>query len=145
MKVRPQFVVREGLFDQPLAIIERAFDLQRTDVASQRGELPLLKRAHLAPGVEHDGLDAGHVEECVRHGAAGVAGCGHQDGDPPRVDRPHVVEKLGHEARSYILERQGRPVEELQHMDVGLQLHEWYRKVQCRFHQDVQFGRGDGF
>ena len=45
--------IDEGLFDKGLTVVESAVYLYRRDIPSERGELALLYRADLTPGVEH--------------------------------------------------------------------------------------------
>ena len=52
-----------------------------------------------------------------------------------------MTEKACHEASAHILERQRRPVEELQHMNVGPDLEERHGKTEGRVHQGLQIGR----
>lgn len=65
-------VHKRGL-DQPLTIVERAVDLERRNVTTQRRELLLLNLADLPFRVEYDYVDTLHVQKPVGYGAARIA------------------------------------------------------------------------
>ena len=111
--------IRKGALDQPLAVVERAFDLQRRDVASQRRELLLLNVAYAPFGVEYHYVDALDAEKPVGHGAARVARRGdeHRDGVFVVAAFDEVGEDACHEARAYVLEGHRRAVEEFERPD----------------------------
>ena len=136
-----QVAIQEGGLDQGLAVVEAAIDLQGGDVLSQGGELALLDGTDAPLGVEDEDMRAGNAQEAVRDGAAGVAGRGDEDIDIPLLRE--MPEETGHETGAYVLEGEGRPMEEFQGVDPFLDHHG--RAVEGkRFCDDaVQLGAGN--
>ena len=137
-----QVVIQERGLDQGLAVVEAAIDLQGCDVLPQGGELALLDRTDAALGIEDEDVRAGNAQEAVRDGAAGVAGRGDEDIDLALILR-EMPQETGHEARTDVLESEGRPMEEFQ--GVNPLLHRNRRAVEGkRFRDDpVQLGAGN--
>ena len=65
--------------------------------------------------------DAVDAQETVGHGAAGVAGGGHEHMDLI-VPGEEILQQTRHETRAYVLESQGRSMEEFQGVDTRLDL-----------------------
>jgi hypothetical protein len=65
--------------------------------------------------------DAIDTEETVGHGAAGIAGGGHEHMDLI-VPGEEILQQTRHETRAYVLESQGRSMEEFQRVDARLDL-----------------------
>ena len=62
----------EGSLHESLAVVEGPFDLQRSHVSAERGELSLLEGAHLVLWEENEGTYGGDVQKRVCYSASGV-------------------------------------------------------------------------
>ena len=112
-------VHKRGL-DQPLTIVERAVDLERRNVTTQRRELLLLNLADLPFRVEYDYVDTLHVQKPVGYGAARIARRGDQYRDAVSPAPEEIGKHAGHETAADILERQRRSVKKFQRPDAVL-------------------------
>ena len=65
--------------------------------------------------------DTVDTQETIGHGTAGVAGGGHEHMDLIVTDE-EILQQTRHETRAYVLECQGRSMEEFQGVDTGLYL-----------------------
>ena len=83
------------------------------DIAPEGRHLTLLQAADLPLGIEHHDIDARHVVEPVRHGAARVARGGRED-HQPFVGGSQQPDRAAHEPGAEILEGAGWAVEQLQ-------------------------------
>jgi len=128
----PEMFISESRFHQPLAVVESSVDFQGGDVPAQGRKLFFLDVAHLSGGIENDHVDALHPQEPVGHGAARVAGSGHQHGHRLVGSPQEVAEHPGHETGTYILEGQGGTMKQLQRPDVLR-------------HPDYRAVKGEGF
>ena len=88
------------------------------------GHLPALHLAGAALGVEHDDVDAPPVATRLDRRRAGVARRRADDGHPLAALGQHVVEQPPEQLHRHVLERQRRPVEQLQRPQVRVQLHQ---------------------
>ena len=111
-----QFPIGKGLLHQPLAIVKRARHFQGGNIFAERGELLLLRLADTLRRIENHHANPRHTEETVRHRAAGISRCRHEHSKRPRFAANEIPHQPGHEARTEILERQRRPVKQLQDM-----------------------------
>ena len=130
-----QIGIEERRLDHGLTIVERAFHFEGRDVRASRGELLLLDLADSALGIQDDHIDVGHVEETLGDGAARVATCRHQNGQARVADAPQHPRQ---ESRPNVLERMGRPMEELQGVHPLFNLMEVQREIQDLFQHTVQ-------
>jgi hypothetical protein len=106
--------IAEGLFRQPLTIIECAGDPQRRHIVPPAGQLLLLSWAHQARRVQnHHARPRAPVEGC-RHCAAGVPGRRHQYGQRARRTRFQPLQTLGQETRAKVFEGGGRTVKQFE-------------------------------
>ncbi len=85
------------------------------DVAAPAGQLLRLALGDEPLRIQHDHIDPGLVVERGRDRAAGVAGGCDQDRELPGLVATDALHGGGQEARAEILERAGRPVEQLEH------------------------------
>ena len=114
--------VRERGFDQRLAVVEGAIDLERADVVAPAGELVLLarRRPGLSGTARRRECRGAPMKRC-RNGAAGVARGGDEDRERARI--AGACERALHErrqkARADVLESGGRPVKQLEHGQLG--------------------------
>ena len=117
-------VVEHGLHEV-LAVVERALHRDGLDVLRvDRRHLPSLHLADPALGVEDDDVDVGPPGHGVDRRAARVTAGRTDDGDPLGPLREDVVEQPADDLQRDVLERQRRPVEQLQQPLVGTELHE---------------------
>ena len=124
-----QHRVGKGLLHQPLAIVERARHFQCGDIFAERSELFFLRLADALRRIENHHANARHAQETMRHGATGVSRCCHQHGKRPRFAAHKITHQPGHEARAEILERQRRPVKQLQNVQSRRERNELHGKV----------------
>ena len=89
--------------------------------------------------VEHEHARAGHAVKGLGHGAAGVAGGGHQDGQRRPVGE--VVQQPRLHAGTDVFEGQGRAMKELQRPDAVGHLDQGHREIQRLAHQRLELGR----
>ena len=75
------------------------------DIASERGHLTLLQAADLPFGIEQHHLDARHVVETVRHGAARIARRRRQD-HQLFIRAAQQADHAAHESGAEVLERE---------------------------------------
>ncbi len=122
-------MVGEGGFREPLAVVEAPVDGDRRDVAAEAGELALLDGAHPPFGVEHHDPSPLDAEKSARHRAAGVTRGGDEHGHrPPRLAQSS--HQARHGPRRDVLERESRPVVELEHPHSVLERDQRDRKVE---------------
>ena len=124
--------VAERFARQAMTVVEAAGNGVRADVPVLRVEhrqLRFLRRADASFRIEHDDACVRHAVKRVRDGAAGVAGGRRQDRQRliAGVERRHQPR---HRARADVLERQRRPVEQLERVDARLDFDERDRKIQ---------------
>ncbi len=124
-----QLDVGEGLFDQALAIVERAGDFERGDIFAERGKLFFLRVADAFRRIENDDANSRDAQESMCDGAARVAGGCHQNGERARFAADEIAHHAGHEAGAEILEGQRRPVEQLENMKAWRERNHLYRKI----------------
>ena len=110
--VAAQVVVGKRPLDQRLAVVERPLHGQRRDVVAERRHLRFLHVADLPFRIEHDDARVGHAVKGLRHRAARVAGRRDQNRQGCAVGE--VVQQPRLHAGADVLERQGRPVKQLQ-------------------------------
>ena len=117
-------VVEHGLHEV-LAVVERPLHRDGLDVLrGNRRHLPSLHLADPALGVEDDDVDVGPPGHGVDRRAARVTAGRPDDGDPLGPLREDMVEQPADDLQRHVLERQRRPVEQLQQPIVGTELHE---------------------
>ena len=123
---------RRTLARQAMTVVEGAGHGVGADVPVLRVEhrqLRFLRRADASVRIEHDDARVRDAVERVRDGAAGVAGGGgeHRQRLIAGVERGHQPR---HHARADVLERERRPVEQLERADARLDFDERDREVQ---------------
>jgi hypothetical protein len=126
--VAPELVVGERLFHQPLAVVEGAADRDGLHVVAHRGHLRLLDVADLARRIQDQHARVRHPVERLRHRTARIARGRDEDGQRRPVGE--VVQQTRLRARSDVLERQRRPMEELEGPNSIGHLHERHREVE---------------
>ena len=139
--------VGKRLFRQPVTVVEAPVHGVRPDIPILRVEhrqLGFLRRADTTIRVEHDNPCMGDAVKRVRDRTPRVARRGgqHRQRLIAGVERRHEPR---HRPRANILERQRRPVKELERVDAGRHFHERYREIQSldddRFERrGVEFG-----
>lgn len=114
-----------------LAVVKVAGHGQVVDVGVQhRRHLEFLDGAHAALGVEHEDRDVLFPAKAVDGGRACVTACRAHHGEvvpvAPRLPlvpaHQEVLEQVAEELQRHVLEGKGRPVEELQEVDVVLEV-----------------------
>ena len=75
-------------------------------------------------GIQHDEIDLRAAAEGLDGGAAGVAGGGDHDGGAFAALKQHVVHQPGDQLHRQILEGERRTVEQLEHEQIGAELHQ---------------------
>jgi hypothetical protein len=125
-----EFLIQEGLFDEALAVVERAVDLDGRDVPAERRKLFFLNLADLAFGIEDADLDAGDAEKTVGNGATRVARRGYEDVYVALrcllalLLADEVAQEAGHEAGTDVLKGGRGAVEELEAIDAVVDGHQ---------------------
>ena len=119
--------VEERRFDHGLAIVKRAFHLERPDVGPGGGELLLLNLANSALRVQDDDVDVGHIQEALSHRTPGVSTGGNKNGQSLVA---HPFEDARQVPRPNIFEGVGGAVKEFQRVDVVLDFMEVQREVE---------------
>jgi hypothetical protein len=117
-------IVEHGLH-QRLAVVEGAVDGDGVHVRLRR-------RRHHAPlhvgdaplREQHDGIDALRAAERLDGRAAGVSGRRRHDGDACAAGGEDAVHQARQQLHGHVLEGQGRPVEQLEHPQAAIDLHE---------------------
>ena len=130
-------------FGEQLTHVEAAGNGIRSDVAVlgiEHRQLRFLGRADASFRVQHEDTRVRHAVKGMRDRAAGVAGRCRQDRQRlvARVERRHEPR---HRARTDILERQGRSVEQLERKDPRLDLNQRDRKIQRLDDSGFECGR----
>lgn len=134
--LRLQRGIAQGLLDHRLAVVERAGHAQGLDVVAEAAQLMRLARRHPAIRIQHHHTQARLAMECRGHGSAGIAGGGDQNGERAVFGATQAGQAGGKKARTEILERGGRPMEQLQRVIAGRsQRHQWCLEVE-RFGAD---------
>ncbi len=118
-RLRLQLDIAQSLLHQRLAVVERASHAQRLDVVAEAAELMRLARRHAPVRIQHHHAQAGLAMEGRRHRRTGIAGGGDQDGQRRGGIAAQPRQASGEEARAEILERGGRPMEQLQRVVAG--------------------------
>ena len=131
-----QFPIVERLLHQRLASIEVAVDRYGVNVAAQSTEQLLLQRTDFALRIEDHHPDVFQAVEGVRHGGAGVAGGGGQNGH--RLIAGHFRQHLRHKAAAEVFERQRRAVEQLQAGDIFGHFRHRRRELKSGLHAFLQ-------
>ncbi|MCW0460882.1 hypothetical protein NB717_001950 [Xanthomonas sacchari] len=118
-RLRLQVGVVQCLLDQRLAIVERAGHAQRLDVVAKAPELMRLPWRHAPVRIQHHHAQPGLAMERGRDRGTGIAGGGDEDGQRRFRTPPQPGQTGGQEARAEVLERGGRPMEQLQRVVAG--------------------------
>ena len=115
MKPGGESAVGEHRLDQRLGVVEAAIDRDIVDVAvAHRGHLAPLDRGNAARRVEHEHVDLGPPGERVDRRRAGVARGRADHGQMRVAGAEEALEQQPEQLQRDILERQGRPVEQLE-------------------------------
>ena len=111
-------------FDDRLAVVEgrRRPPGSATLSSRRRGHEPALHLGDPAVGKQHHQPHVGAAAQGLHRRAAGVARGGADDGQRARPGRQRVLVEPRQELHGHVLERQGRPVEQLQQPEAGRQL-----------------------
>ena len=126
-----ELLIHERRLYQRLAVVEHAVYLEGCDVLAEGSELALLNLAHLALRIEHVDMDSVNAEETVGNSRTGIARCSYEHIYLFLAFLTYeVLQETGHEARTHILEGEGRTMEQLERVDVWLYLN--YRAVECQ-------------
>ncbi len=126
-----EITVKEGLFDERLAIVERAIDFEGGDVSAESGELFFLESGDFALGVEDDDACSRDVVEGRGDGTAGIAGGGDEDGEHAVVIFGEMGHEACHEASAEVFEGEGGAVEELEDVILGREGDEGCVELEC--------------
>ena len=115
----------EHRLHQRLRVVEMALHGDVVDVGrADRGHLPPLHLRHAAGGVEHEHFDAVAPRQRVDRSRAGVAaGCA-DHGHVPGASRKKPLEQQAEQLHGHILERERRPVEQLEEPLIVVELHQ---------------------
>ena len=117
--------IAEQLLHDALAVVERSFDRERMDVAlADRRHLAALDVGHAAVRIENVDVGLRLAAEGLDGRRAGVAGGRPENGRPRFPTAERAIHRAPEPLHGEILERQRRPVEELQREEIGLDLHE---------------------
>ena len=108
--------IDQSLLGEPLAVVKRSGDFERSNVLPERGELFFLRRADASGGIKDDDANAGNAEKRLRHRASCVSRSGHDHGEFLARFGHEISHQPGHEARPEILEGQRRAREKLENM-----------------------------
>ena len=145
-----QLCVAERLAREPVTVVEAARHGVRAHVrplAVEHRQLRFLRRADAAVRIEDHDARVRHAVKGVRHRAAGVAGRRdqHREGVVREMKGRHHAR---HHTRADVLERQRRPMKQLEREDAGLDLDEGDLEVERfddnRFeHGGVEFAAGE--
>ena len=132
LHVLVEFLVHESRLDKRLAVVEHAIHFEGCDVLSEGGELAFLNLAYLPLRIEHIDVNAVNTEESIGYSRTCIARSSNEHVDFLLAFLTHeVLQQTGHEARAYILEGEGRAMEELQRVDVWLYLYHRAVESQC--------------
>ena len=124
-----QLGIRKRLLHQPLAIVKRAGHFQRRDVFAQRRELFFLRFADALRRIQNHHANSRHAQKSVRHRASRVSRSRDQHRERPRLAAHEITHQPRHESRAEILERQRRPVKQLQNVQPRRQRNHLHRKI----------------
>ena len=91
---------------------------------ARAGHLPLLEGRHPAVGIEDEDRDPRPSHEPVDRRRPGVAGGGAEDVDRLVPEGALARVEVSEELERHVLEREGWPVEELQHVELRRELEE---------------------
>ena len=118
-------VVVEHRLHQGLAVVERTFHRNGVDVGRRDGRhLPALDLRDAAVRVEDDDVDPVEPAKGLDRSAAGIARGRADDRRTAPALGQHMVHEPGEELHGDVLERQGRPVEQLLDEEVIAELDE---------------------
>ena len=114
-EVAAQRGVGEQRLHQILAIVESALDRDRMRVRRvERGHLPALHLGDAAVRIEEEDVDRGAVAAGFERRRAGIARGRADDRHPLAAPRQRRIEQMTEQLQRQILERQRRPVKQLQ-------------------------------
>ena len=113
----------EQAFDDGLAVVERAFDGERADIAGVR-------RRHHAPlhvgdaalRKQHDEIDLAAAAKGLDRGAAGVAGRRDDDGAAFAARGQRVIHQPRQQLHRQVFEGERRPVKEFEREGIDVEL-----------------------
>ena len=116
-------MVIEQAFDDGLAVVERALDGERADIAGiRRRHHPPLHVGDAALRKQHDEIDLVAVAESFDGGAAGVAGRRHDDGAAFAAHRERMIHQPRHELHRQVFEGERRPMKQFKRERIDAEL-----------------------
>ncbi len=115
---QPEALVREDLLQRRLRVVEGAVDRQGEDIGRAGARhLALLQRRHAPVGIQNENRGARATDEAVDRRGPGVAGGGAEDIDRLPAHLALVGVEIAQQLQREVLERERRPVPELEHVE----------------------------